>query len=705
MASTHQFLARTHAAVMSSRKVAAVLTASLTWSWLLVCGQALAQSADAAPHLPDMSAYNCTAATSNATASTRHIGQVIKGRYYEWHEIYIQGQTNQQRLACISLVRPTTQQLNSDEAKTFLTNAFAIGAPAATATDREASQSTGSIEPPNVQAEPIKRLRQPSAASSSGAEQKAAITDLPPVPASKSFDGPSGTTASTGLSSRERSAVVQESPASALDVAKAQTVGVEDRTQIPNTQVFPWTTLAYLSVTYPNGDSFRCSATLVSPYVVVTAGHCVHNNTRGGYITSARVYPGQSQATLGDNNPIRPYGSKSDVSAVQTTSQWTQISGDDSYQIASYRHDFAAIQFKTAFTHTSTFMPILYANTASPVTSAGYPATYKSTSAFGLYAETGSESNQSFNDLRAVHVREFKIDASAGNSGGPFFYIDSGTGQRYLVGSLSYADDLDDQAGGPWYDSWNQSLVSGWASWTPSNAVAGTVSGLRVASVFSSTLQGATSYLRFYNAGTASGSVDVTLADYATGAILGTWTSPVIAGHRTRQFAVSEIESGANAVFTKPSVYSISVRPTFSGIFQNTLWNTGSATLANASTCDTPSADQKTLIYVHSSLLAPYTSTVVIHNTGTSAVSPTLGIYNAETGLRITGYVSNAIPANGQNIVEVASLEKAAGITPSTAYHYNIVAETSFTGYLQQFLNNQTAKTIVDMTASCAMGP
>lgn len=689
---------------MSSRKVAAAHALALTWSLLLFGGHARAQSMDAAPHLPDMSAYNCTAATTNTTASMRHIGQVIKGRYYEWHEIYVQGQTNQQHLACISLIRPTTQQLSDNEAKAFLTDAFAIGAPAATATDRETSQSVDSIEPANVQAEPLKRVRPPSA-SRGGAEQKAGIIDVPPVPASKSFDGQSATTPSTATPSKERSAVVQESPASALDFASPQTVGVEDRTQIANTQVFPWTTLAYISVTYPNGDSFRCTATLVSPYVVVTAGHCIHNNTRGGYITSARVYPGQSQATLGDNNPIRPYGSKSDVSAVQTTSQWTQISGDDSYQIESYRHDFAAIQFKTAFTHTSTFMPVLYSNVASPVTSAGYPATINSTSAFGLYAQTGSESNQSFDNLRAVHVREFKIDASPGNSGGPFFYIDSGTGQRYLVGSLSYADDLDDQAGGPWYDSWNQSLVSGWVSWTPTSAVIGTVSGLRVASVFSSTLPGATSYLRFYNAGSTSGTVEVTLADYTTGAILGTWTSPSIAGHRTRQFPVSEIESGANAVFTKPSVYSLSVRPTFSGNFQNTLWNTGSAALANASTCDTQSTDRKTLIYVHSSLLSPYTSTIVIHNTGSGTVSPTLGIYNAETGQRITGYVATAIPANGQSIVEIASLEKAAGITPSTAYHYNIVAETSFTGYLQQFLNNQTAKMIVDMTASCAMAP
>jgi hypothetical protein len=351
-------------------------------------------------------------------------------------------------------------------------------------------------------------------------------------------------------------------------------------------------------------------------------------------------------------------------------------------------------------------MPVLYGNTLSPVTVAGYPATVQGGSAFGLYVDDGNETNQSINDLRPVHVREFRADGSGGNSGGPIFYVDTGTNQRYVVGLLSYAEDLDDQAGGPWYDSWNQSLVSGWVSWTPGTVAAGSVNGLRVSSVFSSLHTNVTSYLRFYNAGNTSGTVEVTLSDYTTGNVLGTWTSPTIAGHRTRQFGIWQLEDEANADFTKPAVYGLSIRPTFTGNFQSNLWNTGSLSLSNTSTCDTPSTNQKTLIYVHSSLLAPYTSVVVLHNTGTVAATPRLTIYNGETGALITNYTTNVIPANGQLMLEIATLEQLAGITPSTnSYHYNIVAETAFTGYVQQFLNNQNAKVIADMTASCAMAP
>lgn len=677
-------------------------TAALTGALAFWAMPAAAQSADAAPHLPDMASYNCAAAAADTTATVRHIGQFIQGQYYEWHEIYVLTDAIQ-RLACISLLRPTPRQLGTDEAKTFLTNALAIGFKAATSPDFESSQDTGSAEPDNVQPEPLKRVRQP-AASSGSAEQKSSILDLEPIPATKTFDG-ANAPATIKPTPEHSSAITQEAP-TALAYEQPQTVGVEDRTQIANTQVFPWTTLAYLSVTYPNGENYRCSATLVSPYVVLTAGHCVHNNNRGGYIISARVYPGQTQAILGDNNPMRPYGFKSDISAIQTTSQWTQISGEDSYVISSYRHDFAALEFKTAFTHTGTFMPVLYGSTGTTVTSAGYPGVYNNATAYGLYTDSGDETNQSLTSLHSVHVREFKVDASGGNSGGPFFYVDPGTGQRYLVGSLSYAEDLDDQAGGPWYDSWNQALVSSWVTWTPNSVSTGTVSGLRVGSVFSSALPNITSYLRFYNAGTTSGTVDVTLADYATGNVLATWTSPSIAGHRTRQFAMSEIENNASATFTKPAVYSLSVRPTFTGNFQNTLWNNASLFLGNTSTCDTTSTDQKTLIYVHSSLLAPYTSTIVVHNTGTTAISPTLGIYNGETGERMTGYTTDVIPANGQSIIEIGNMEKAASINLGVkAYHYNIIAETNFTGYMQQFLKNQNTQTVNDMTASCAMTP
>jgi len=655
---------------------------------------------NAAPRLPDMSAYDC--AQASAATATRHIGQVINGQYQEWNEFFVTA-SGQPRLACIGMIRPSPRQLSADEARAFLTASFAVGAPTAARREQPQSFPDTAVEPSNVQPEPLKRLRKAPALR--GLEQKSGAEDLPPVPASKTFDEtPAATTPPTNERTDSLRAIT---PADGFEAPK--TVGIEDREQITSTQTYPWNTLAYLSVTYPSSTSFRCSAALVSPYVALTAGHCVHNKQRGGYVQEVRLYPGQTQNNPSDGTPVRPYGSKTDYQAVQTTLRWTEISGEDSYLIEDYRHDLAAIQFRTAFTHTGTFMPVMYSSTGSTVTGAGYPAAVGSSSnAFGLYSDAGDETSNSLNQYRADHVREFAVDGSGGNSGGPFIYQDPATGQRYLVGLLSYAEDLDDQSGGPWYDSWNQALVSGWVQWTPSTANAGSTNGLRVASVFGSAQPSSLSYLRFYNAGTSAGTVQVTLADYVSGTPLATWTSPSLPGRSSRQFSIAEIEAGASTTFTKPLVYSLSLRPTFTGAFQNALWRKLDATLTNLSTCDSAGSSASTLINVHSSLLNNgYPSAVVVHNTGTGNVSLALGIYNAQNGQRLGTYQTANVPANGQLLLGIGTIEAGAGINANAvgAYHYNIRSDTTFTGYMQHLLNNQSAGVVTDMSTSCALTP
>lgn len=653
-----------------------------------------------------MSSYDCVAVSQITPSETRHIGQVIKGLYSEWYESFVRV-GEEQRLACISLVRPTTRQLTGSEAATFLADSFTVGAPNASPAERGAAAPEPArpddVEPADVQPEPLKRLRQPVASDgptlNSGAERAAGTADLPPLPAGKDFSAPE--TNASPNPDRERASSL---PAT---VEKSTAIGIDDREQVTTNQAFPWNTLAYLSISYPNGGNYRCSAVLVSPYSALTAGHCVHNKNRGGYVSTARIYPGQTQAILGDDNPIRPFGSKADVASVQTTAQWAQISGEETYVITEYRHDLGAVQYSAPFTHTSTFMPVLYGSTGSSITSAGYPAEVQSKDAYGIYADTGNETNRSILTYRSSHLREFAVDASGGNSGGPFFYTDPGTGQRYLVGLLSYAEDLDDQAGGPWYDSWNQTLVSGWVSWTPGSAnAAATVSGLRVASVYGSAHPVMLSYLRFYNSGSSAGTVDVTLADHLTGMALATWRSPNLPGGSSRQFSIEEIENSASATFAKSQIYSISVLPTFSGNFQNILWRKLDATVTNISTCDTQTGNQSALINVHSSLLeSGYPSQVIVHNTGSGTISPTLGVFNAQNGQRLGTYATGPIQPNGQKVVDVSALETAAGISANGVFHYNIRSDGTYTGYLQHLMTNKAAGIVTDMTATCRLAP
>ncbi len=658
---------------------------------------AFAQNADSAPHLPDLSAYNCASAPQ--ATGTRHVGQVITGTYHEWYESYA-GADNSQRLVCIGLLRPTAKSLSREEATAFLNASLAVGAPdpnarrAATASAPESTGDTADLL--NIPAEPLKHLSQPAAAAGEITPRSPAPgNDAPPVPTSKIFDG-----------SETANLMRKTAPMQSAEMATPATTGIDDRVAVTNIQGYPWNTLAYLVVTYPSGASFRCSATIVSPYVVLTAGHCIHNNIRGGYVSSLRVYPGQWQQNLGDGSAVRPYPSKIDVSALQTTAQWAQVSGKESYSITDYRHDAAAIQFKTPFTHTSTFMPVLYSSTTGPVTSAGYPGQVNGQTNFGLYQNSGGETSRSTNSYRYNHVREFAVDASGGNSGGAFFYTDPYTSQRYLVGSLSYGDELDDQSGGPWYDSWNQSLISSWVSWVPGKeTIAGSTAGLRVASVFSSAQPEMISYLRFYNSGANPGTVDVTLADYETGQMLATWRSPALPARSSRQFSIAEIEANAGNAFTRPMVYSVSVRPTFSGSFQNILWRRTDNTLTNISACDAQERSTTTLINVHSSLLDyGYPSGVMIHNTSPSTTTPTFGVYDGTSGNRLGGF-SISIPPNSQRLLTVGSIEQMSGISPSGVYQYNLRAESGLSGYVQHMVNNKAARLVTDLTETCPLAP
>ena len=681
--------------VARPRRIQAALTVA---AFLFISPNAFAQSTDrTARRLPELSSYACEKLSPATTASTRHIGQVIKGRYTEWYESYVLSNA-EQRLACVSIIKPRSQQLSADEVKTFLTDSFAVGTLTA-AGERAALAATEpeAVTPEYIQMEPLKGMRE-SALSSDTATKKLNDVDLPPLPASKIF-GLDATVPST-----DRRAAPALAPTSSYEAPA--TAGIDDRIAVTSTQAYPWNTVAYFTSTYPNGGSYRCSATLVSPYVVLTAGHCVHNTTRGGYIASGRVYPGQGQNNLGDGTAIRPFPSKADIASVQTSAQWTQMSGSESYPVTDYRYDYGAVMFNTPFTHTSTFMPVLYSNTAQTITSAGYPAMVQNTAAYGLYTSSGSETSKS-GGYRSSHVREFAVDASGGNSGGPFIYVDPATGQNYLVGSLSYGDELNDHSGGPWYDSWNQALISSWVSWTPGKeSIASSTAGLRVASVFGSTQPEMMSYLRFYNSGSAAGTVDVTLSDYATGSPLATWRSPTLPAHSSRQFSITELENNATTVFNKPMVYSLSVRSTFGGSMQNVLWRKTDATVTNLSTCDARDPDPMTLINVHSSLLDNgYPSAVIIYNTATSNVSPTFGIYSGQTGQRLGTYAPGVLAANSQTIVTMSTLEAAAGISPGGTFHYNIKADVDFQGFLQHLLNNQAAHLVADMTATCSMAP
>jgi|GEM_PF-1604075 len=230
---------------------------------------------------------------------------------------------------------------------------------------------------------------------------------------------------------------------------------------------------------------------------------------------------------------------------------------------------------------------------------------------------------------------------------------------------------------------------------------------LRLATVYSSAQTQSQSFLRFANTGTTAATVNVALADAATGQALGTWTSPSIPAGAAAQYQINTIESALTPGTARPQFFAAAVQSDMTGYIQHVLYRPSDGTLTNLSTCDSGvTANATQVANVHSSILDfGFPSSIAVTNTGTSSGTATLGIFDSTNGARLGTYTTPSIPANGQAVISIATIQSSAGVTPSsTQFHYTFRIENSFSGALQHLVNNLTRGVITDMTTACAFG-
>lgn len=433
----------------------------------------------------DLTAYSCAHDLPSGAVRTLHVGQYIKGTYFEWE------QTSEQdwrggRLVCVNLLKPEVRPLDSTEIETFIRDSAQVGQATERALTRPTIQiplaseippkSVNPFEGKDVLPMPLPRAIPSPSGSGVGTRDRQSSAEPPPIEMSVSRTKPSTlhndpqTRPAPGRSTGGEATFDQRGRA----IERPALIGFDDRQRVSNSTVTPWNTMAYMLQAFPGPRPgaeliFRCSGVIVSPYVVLTAGHCVHDNDLNGFASKIAVFPGQNQFTFG--SPVfRPFDFNSDWSNIRITQTWGQISAGDTRPVDEYRYDFAAVYFSTPFTHTDTFIPVIYGDTRTTVNTAGYPGRVRGFSNnLGLWGTFGAETNISVSTYRDIHLREFAIDASTGQSGSPYWVIEPSTQQRFLVGVLSYGGNIDvnDQSGGPWYDEWNQPLVSSWVSYAP----------------------------------------------------------------------------------------------------------------------------------------------------------------------------------------------------------------------------------------------
>jgi glutamyl endopeptidase len=121
-------------------------------------------------------------------------------------------------------------------------------------------------------------------------------------------------------------AATRATPASgareAEDVPEPQSViGTDERKQINDTTLFPYSAIVALEIAFPHSSSWTCTGFLIDADTVVTAGHCVYDAFEGGWATSITAAPGR-------NGSATPFGSAT-ATKLFAVSQWVDSADPD----------------------------------------------------------------------------------------------------------------------------------------------------------------------------------------------------------------------------------------------------------------------------------------------------------------------------------------------------------------------------------------
>jgi glutamyl endopeptidase len=201
----------------------------------------------------------------------------------------------------------------------------------------------------------------------------------------------------------------------------AETVhGPDDRVQITNTSIYPWSVHASLQITAADGSLWIGTGWFIGPHTLMTAGHVVYIKNSGvpgrdGWVRSISVMPGRNGSTL-------PFGSVVSQS-FRTVNGWAN-SGDENF-------DYGAIILSTDVGNTVGWLGFgVYSDAdllASTVHIAGYPGDKAAGTLW--YASRR---------IASVNTRKvyYDIDTAGGQSGSAVYRIING--QRFGVAIHAY---------------------------------------------------------------------------------------------------------------------------------------------------------------------------------------------------------------------------------------------------------------------------
>ena len=199
---------------------------------------------------------------------------------------------------------------------------------------------------------------------------------------------------------------------------------------------FPYRTVVYISVIFPNGETVRGSGAVIGNNDVLTAMHVVYDATRGGWGTKFAVTPGA------DTSPLdSPYGVFRDVAQLSAPTQNWDTNGDGQLSNAEAQYDIALISLSSNIQSVVGSFGLMPNKFDFYGTMAGYPSRGTGLMAERVYADA----------LDTSTVYRIGSELGQGASGGPLF-----TDEGRVAGVLSAGDNSSSIYAGLWNNSvWN----------------------------------------------------------------------------------------------------------------------------------------------------------------------------------------------------------------------------------------------------------
>lgn len=189
---------------------------------------------------------------------------------------------------------------------------------------------------------------------------------------------------------------------------------------------FPFSSVAYIVATFPNGKSYRGSGAFVGENDVLTASHVVFSEADGGLAENVRIYPGLD----GSNIPIGPY-------AGDYVNYFEADHNNDGLMTREEsQYDLAMIGFETAYGEDTGWFGLEQSHSSGNVNLTGYPGQFDDSTGPRMTNDYGYVNANSL-----AHVLDYSsVEAFPGHSGGPLWSeSDNGPSLAGVVSTGSWA--------------------------------------------------------------------------------------------------------------------------------------------------------------------------------------------------------------------------------------------------------------------------